>query len=64
MPTREEPNQDEARETVSYTLPRRLIKAVAIHAAAASLKNKSRAAEDLIERGIGTLSEDEKARMA
>lgn len=64
MPTPEGQKTDEARETVSYTLPRRIIKAVGIHAAAANLKSKSRAAEDLIERGIETLSEDEKARMA
>ncbi len=43
---------EEARETVSYSLPVRLIQAVAIHAAMERLPSKSQAAMDLIERGM------------
>lgn len=51
---RDEPSGDE-RETVSYSIPRRLARAVALHAIEADLKSKSHAAEDLIERGLQTV---------
>lgn len=51
---RDEPSGDE-RETVSYSIPRRLARAVALHAIEADLKSKSHAAEDLIERGLRTI---------
>lgn len=60
---RDDATADE-RETVSYTLPRRLVKAVALHAIEGELKSKSHAAEDLIERGLENVATETKERVS
>ncbi len=57
------PTRAEERETVSYTLPRRLVKAVALHAVEADLKSRSHAAEDLIARGLETVESETQDRV-
>jgi hypothetical protein len=62
VPRREDPRGDE-RETVSYSLPRRVIKAVARYAVESDATSKSHAAEELIERGLETIDEADEARV-
>lgn len=58
VPQREDPRGDE-RETVSYSLPRRVIKAVARYAVESDATSKSHAAEELIERGLESVESAE-----
>lgn len=51
----------ETRETVSYTLPRRLIDAVAMHAIVGRFTHKSLAAQDVIERGLREIERERAA---
>jgi hypothetical protein len=51
----------EARETVSYTLPRRLIDAVAMYAIVGRFTHKSLAAQDIIERGLRAIEREQEA---
>lgn len=49
---RQHDHQAARRRTVSYTLPHRLIDAVALHAIKGRFLSKSHAVQDLIERGL------------
>lgn len=56
-------SRTEERRTVSFTLPPRLVRAVALYEVESGAKSRSHALEDLIERGLAAVRAEQPASL-